>query len=56
MKPRWRSFSNSLARHGTSTGETGVGISKMHHVATEHADLLPLMRGIKRLGSTRPGS
>jgi D-lactate dehydrogenase (cytochrome) len=48
-----------LARHGTSTGETGVGISKMGHVATEHADLLPLMRGVKRLldpsGILNPG-
>jgi D-lactate dehydrogenase (cytochrome) len=48
-----------LARHGTSTGETGVGISKMGHVAAEHADLLPLMRAVKTMldpsGILNPG-
>ncbi|MCD6727409.1 MAG: FAD-binding protein [Solirubrobacteraceae bacterium] len=39
---------HALACGGTCSGEHGIGIGKIRHLATEHADLLPLMRGIKQ--------
>jgi D-lactate dehydrogenase (cytochrome) len=50
---------DALARGGTCSGEHGIGIGKIAHLEREHADLLPLMRGIKRLfdpnGILNPG-
>jgi D-lactate dehydrogenase (cytochrome) len=50
---------DALARGGTCTGEHGVGVGKIAHLAREHGDLLPLMRGIKDLldpqGILNPG-
>jgi len=37
----------ALARGGTCTGEHGVGLGKIAHLAEEHATALPVMRGIK---------
>ena len=49
----------ALAAGGTCTGEHGVGIGKIVHLAVEHADSLGLMRGIKSLcdptGIMNPG-
>jgi len=50
---------DALARGGTCTGEHGVGLGKVHALELEHGDLLPLMRGIKRVfdphGIMNPG-
>ncbi len=50
---------DALARGGTCTGEHGVGLGKIEALEREHGDLLPLMRGIKRLfdphGIMNPG-
>jgi D-lactate dehydrogenase (cytochrome) len=49
----------ALERGGTCTGEHGIGIGKIGFLEREHADLLPLMRGIKRVfdpkGILNPG-
>lgn len=50
---------DALARGGTCTGEHGVGLGKVRALEREHGDLLPLMRGIKRVfdphGIMNPG-
>lgn len=50
---------DALARGGTCTGEHGVGLGKIEALEREHGDLLPLLRGIKRLfdphGIMNPG-
>jgi D-lactate dehydrogenase (cytochrome) len=50
---------DALARGGTSTGEHGIGLGKVHALELEHPDLLPLYRGIKQLfdpqGIMNPG-
>src|SRR3712207_8709161 len=39
----------ALERGGTCSGEHGIGAGKLRHLQAEHADLIPLMRGIKDL-------
>ena len=63
----WRSRTSSferlvddaLARGGTCTGEHGIGLGKIAALELEHGDLVPLMRGIKRVfdphGIMNPG-
>ncbi len=50
---------DALARGGTCTGEHGIGLGKQTYLAREHADLLPLLRGVKTLfdpsGILNPG-
>ena len=49
----------ALAHGGTCTGEHGIGLGKIRYLEAEHGDLIPLMRGIKRLldpkGILNPG-
>jgi D-lactate dehydrogenase (cytochrome) len=49
----------ALEHGGTCTGEHGIGMGKLGYLAREHGDLLPLMRGLKRLfdpaGILNPG-
>ena len=44
---------DALARGGTATGEHGIGLGKIGYLETEHADLLPLYRGVKTLFDPR---
>ena len=37
----------ALERGGTCSGEHGIGMGKIGHLAEEHGDALPVMRGIK---------
>jgi len=50
---------DALARGGTCTGEHGIGRGKLRALELEHGDLIPLLRGIKRLfdpnGILNPG-
>jgi D-lactate dehydrogenase (cytochrome) len=50
---------DALARGGTSTGEHGIGLGKIHALEREHGDLLPLLHGVKALfdpnGILNPG-
>ena len=50
---------DALARGGTCTGEHGIGLGKIAALELEHGDLVPLMRGIKRVfdphGILNPG-
>ena len=54
-----RYIEDALARGGTSTGEHGIGVGKIHALEREHGDLLPLMHGVKELfdpnGIMNPG-
>jgi D-lactate dehydrogenase (cytochrome) len=49
----------ALERGGTCTGEHGIGQGKIRYLEREHADLLPLLRGVKQLldprGILNPG-
>ena len=49
----------ALEPGGAAKGEHGIGIGKLDYLAREHGDVLPLMRGIKRLldpaGILNPG-
>lgn len=38
---------HALANGGTCTGEHGIGMGKRDHLAEEHGDIIPIMRGIK---------
>lgn len=44
-----RMVDRALAMGGTCSGEHGVGMGKLHHLAAEHGDSLDVMRAIKRL-------
>ena len=50
---------DALARGGTCTGEHGIGLGKLDALEDEHHELIPLMRGIKRVfdpdGLMNPG-
>jgi D-lactate dehydrogenase (cytochrome) len=37
----------ALACGGTCSGEHGIGLGKICHLAVEHPDLIPVMRGVK---------
>jgi D-lactate dehydrogenase (cytochrome) len=54
-----RLVDDALVRGGTCTGEHGIGHGKLGYLAKEHADLVPLYRGIKQLldpnGILNPG-
>ena len=50
---------DALAREGTCTGEHGIGLGKIDALVKEHADLMPLMSGVKAVfdpkGLMNPG-
>jgi D-lactate dehydrogenase (cytochrome) len=50
---------DALARGGTCSGEHGIGLGKIGALEREHADLVPLYRGVKELfdpsGIMNPG-
>jgi D-lactate dehydrogenase (cytochrome) len=48
-----RLVEDAIARGGTCTGEHGIGLGKLDALAREHADLLPLYRGVKALFDPR---
>ena len=54
-----RLVDDALERGGTCSGEHGIGLGKLDALEQEHADLLPLYRGIKALfdpnGIMNPG-
>jgi len=43
-----RLVERALAMGGTSTGEHGIGMGKMHYLAKEHGEAVEVMRAIKK--------
>ena len=55
-----RIVEDALEHEGTCTGEHGIGLGKIGFLEREHPDLIPFMRGLKRLadpnGILNPGT